>query len=110
MTSYEQHANNNSRMTSLSKKIAPLKGKYSPNLIVIVISKLLKRYVIKTQAPLGTSLFTSAATNQRGFPKGESREAQVRFPEYQEGDRVAVKVGVVQVEKVNDQMGEGRRV
>jgi len=26
------------------------------------------------------------------------------------GDRVAVKVGVVQVEKVNDQMGQGRRV
>jgi len=25
-------------------------------------------------------------------------------------DRVAVKVGVVQVEKVNDQMGQGRRV
>ena len=26
------------------------------------------------------------------------------------GDRVAVKVGVVQVEKANDQMGQGRRV
>jgi len=37
------------------------------------------------------------------FPKGP-REAQVRFPEYKEGtdsDRVAVKVGFVQVEKVN---------
>ena len=26
------------------------------------------------------------------------------------GDRVAVKVGVVQMEKVNDQMGQGRSV
>jgi len=34
---------------------------------------------------MGTSLFTSAVTNQRGLSKGESREAQVRFPEYQEG-------------------------
>src|SRR6218665_3384753 len=49
--------------------------------IVIVISKLLKRYS-KAQ---GTSLFTSAATNQRGVSKGGSREAQVRIPEYQEG-------------------------
>src|SRR6218665_2835088 len=31
MTSYEQHVNNNSRMTSLSKNIAPLTGKGSPN-------------------------------------------------------------------------------
>jgi len=41
---------------------------------------------------------------------GRSREAQVQIPEYQEGDRVAVKVGVVQMEKVNDQMGQGRSV
>jgi len=26
------------------------------------------------------------------------------------GDRIPVKVGVVQVEKVNDQMGQGKRV
>jgi len=26
------------------------------------------------------------------------------------GDRVAVKIGVVQAEKVNDQMGQGRSV
>src|SRR6218665_3557078 len=72
-----------------------------PEVIVIVISRLLKRY----SKAKGTSLFTSAATNQRGFPKGRSREAQVRFPEYQDGDRVPVKVSVVQMEKVNDQMG-----
>ena len=49
--------------------------------IVIVISKFLKLY---SKAKC-TSLFTSAATNQRVFSKGGSREAQVRFPEYQEG-------------------------
>src|SRR6218665_1071749 len=41
--------------------------------------------LLKSQAPQGTSLFTSAATNQRGVSKGGSREAQVRIPEYQEG-------------------------
>ena len=30
--------------------------------------------------------------------------------EEEEGNRVAVKVGVVQVEKVNDQMGQNRSV
>jgi len=53
--------------------------------IVIVISKLigLKRY-LEAKRHQFTSLFMSAATNQRGFPGGWSREAQVRFPEYQE--------------------------
>ena len=46
--------------------------------------KISKRYSKAISAP-GTSLFTSAATNQRGVDKGGSREAQVRFPEYQEG-------------------------
>ena len=41
--------------------------------------------LLKSQAQQGTSLFTSAATNQRGVSKGGSREAQVRIPEYQEG-------------------------
>jgi len=49
---------------------------------VIIISKFLKRY---SQAKR-TSLFTSAATNQRGVSKGGSREAQVRFPEYQRAE------------------------
>src|SRR6218665_334184 len=40
---------------------------------------------IKSQAHQGTSLLTSAATNQRGVSKGRSRETQVQFPEYQEG-------------------------
>src|SRR6218665_2870901 len=41
--------------------------------------------LLKSKAHQGTSLFTSAATNQRGVSKGGSREAQVRIPEYQEG-------------------------
>src|SRR6218665_2458311 len=49
--------------------------------ILIVISRFLQRYSKAKR----TSLFTSAATNQRGFLKGGSREARVRFPEYQEG-------------------------
>src|SRR6218665_964747 len=47
----------------------------------IVISKFLKLY---SKAKC-TSLFMSTATNQRVFSKRGSREAQVRFPEYQEG-------------------------
>src|SRR6218665_1204853 len=43
--------------------------------------------LLKSQAHQGTSLFTSAATNQRGW----SREAQVRFPEYQEKCNKAIK-------------------
>src|SRR6218665_3302829 len=44
-----------------------------------------------------------------GFPKGVKNSPGLisRIPG---GDRVAVKVGVVQVEKVNDQMGQGRSV
>ena len=49
-------------------------------------------------------------TNQREvFQRGVKRSSGPisRIPG---GDRVAVKVGVVQVEKVNDQMVQGRRV
>ena len=50
--------------------------------IIILISRFLKRY-LKAKRTIGTGLFTSAATNQRGgVYKGGSREAQVRFPEY----------------------------
>src|SRR6218665_1763964 len=37
--------------------------------------------LLKSQAHQGTSLFTSAETNQRGVSKRGSREAQVLFPE-----------------------------
>src|SRR6218665_3333746 len=48
---------------------------------VIVNSKLLKRHSKAKRRPQGTSLFTSAASNQRGFPKNSPWEAQVRLPE-----------------------------
>ena len=51
-----------------------------------------------SKAPLksqtqGTSLFTSAASNQRGFPKNSPWEVQVRFPE---GERMRQIRGVFQ--------------
>src|SRR6218665_1099864 len=50
--------------------------------IVIVISKLLKRYskAKRTRAPAYSRTLRRI---KGGFPKGGSREAQVRFPEYQ---------------------------
>src|SRR6218665_3033429 len=47
---------------------------------------------LKSQAQ-GTSLFTSAASNQRGFPKNSQWEAQVRLPE---GERMRQIRGVFQ--------------
>src|SRR6218665_3702476 len=47
---------------------------------------------LKSQAQ-GTSLFTSAASNQRGFPKNIPWEAQVRLPE---GERMRQIRGVFQ--------------
>ena len=71
------------------------------HIIVIIISKLLKRYSKVKR----NSLFTSAATNQRGVKRSSGLISRIPG-----GDRVAVKVGVVQVEKVNDQMGQGKSV
>ena len=47
--------------------------------------------------------------SKEGFQRGVKRRSGPisRIPTE---DRIAVKVGVVQVEKVNDQMGQGRRV
>jgi len=45
-----------------------------------------------------------------GFPKGGQEKLRSYISRIPGGDRVAVKVGVVQVEKVNDQMGQGRSV
>ena len=39
---------------------------------------------LKSQAQ-GTSLFTSAASSQRGCPKGSQKEVRVRLPEGQRG-------------------------
>ena len=72
----------------------------------IKISKAL----LKSQAHQGIiSLFTSAATNQRGFPNGVKRSSGL-FSRIPGRDRVAVKVGIVQMERVNDQMSQGRSV
>ena len=76
-------------------------GKPLDPIIIIVISRFLKRYLKAKR----TKLFTSAATNQRGV--FQSSGPNSRIPG---GDRVAVKVGVVQMEKVNDPMGQGRSV
>ena len=74
--------------------------------IVIVISKFLKRYskAKRTRAPAYSRALRRI---KRGFPKGVKRSSGPvsRIPGE---DRVAVKVSDVQVEKVNDQMGPGR--
>src|SRR6218665_3822069 len=76
--------------------------------IVIVISRFLKRYskAKRTRAP---SYSRALRRIKGGFSKGVKGSSGPisRIPG---GDRVAVKVGVVQVEKVNDQMGQGRSV
>ena len=65
----------------------------------LTIANNRNRNLQTSKAPLesqaqGTSLFTSAASSQRGCPKGSPKEVRVRLPEGQRG-RVAVKVGVV---------------
>ena len=61
------------------------------NVLVIIISKRLKRY-LKVKR---TNLFTSAATNQRGFSRRVVKRSSGPISRIPEGDRVAVKVGVV---------------
>jgi len=61
--------------------------------------------LLKSQAYQGTSLVRSAAANQRGVKSSSGPISRIPGR-----DRVAVKVGVVQVEKVNNQMGQGRSV
>ena len=61
--------------------------------------------LLKSQAHQGTSLFTSATTNQRGgFSKWVVKRSSGPIFRIPGGDRVAVKVGIVQVEKVNDKI------
>ena len=74
--------------------------------IVIVISKLLKRYskAKRTRAPAYSRALRRI---KGGFPKGVKRSSGPisRVPE---GDRVAVRVGVVELGRENDQKGQGR--
>ena len=73
---------------------------------IIVISKLLKRYLKAKR----TRLFMSAATNLRGvFRESGQEKLRVDFQRAR-GDRVAVKVCVVQMARVNDQMDQCRSV
>src|SRR6218665_3575880 len=60
--------------------------------------RLCNRKLQTSKAPLksqaqGTSLFTSAASNQRGFPKNSPWDAQARLPE---GERMRQIRGVFQ--------------
>src|SRR6218665_2852080 len=66
--------------------------------------------LLKSQAHQGTSLFTSAATKQRGSKGGTVKRSSGPISRIPGGDKIAFKVGAVQVEKVNDQMGQGRSV
>src|SRR6218665_2508958 len=79
--------------------------------IVIVISKLLKPYskAKRTRAPA----YSRALRRIKGVSKGRGvKRSSGPISRIPGGDRVAVTVGVVQVEnKVNDQMGrQGRSV
>ena len=78
-------------------------------MVVIVISKFLKRYSKAKRT--GAPAYSRALRRIKGgFQEKLMSDFQdTRTPG---GDRVAIKVGVVQVEKVrpNDQMGQGRRV
>src|SRR6218665_2374540 len=65
-------------------RTSPLQGNLGfPSIDIQHRNRNLKtsKALLKSRAHQGTSLFTSAATNERGFSKGGSREAQVQFPE-----------------------------
>src|SRR6218665_3668990 len=66
--------------------------------------------LLESQAHQGNSLFTSAATNQRVVTKGGVKRSSGPISRIPGGDRVAVKAGVVQVEKGTDLLGQGRSV
>jgi len=55
------------------------------HLIIIAISRFLKRYLKAKRTRVPANSRALRQIKRGGFPKGGSREAQVRFPEYQEG-------------------------
>jgi len=77
--------------------------------IVIVISKLLKRY-LKAKRIRKPAYSRALRRIKGGFPKREIKRSSGPISKIPGGDKVAVKVGVVQMDKVNDQMGQGRSV
>ena len=75
--------------------------------IVIVISKLLKRYskAKRTRAPA----YSRTLRQIKGeFPKGGVKRSSGPISKVPGGDRVAVRVGVVEMGRGNDQKGQGR--
>ena len=78
--------------------------------MIIILDLKTSKVLLKSQAHQVTSLFTSAAMNQRGvFQEGDQEKLRSDF-QGPEGDRVAVKVGVVQMGRVNDQMGQNYKI
>ena|SRR6218665_549393 len=64
--------------------------------------------LLKSQVHQSTSLFASTATNQRRVLQRVVKRSSSPISRGPRGDRVGVKVGVVQMKRVNDQMGQGR--
>src|SRR6218665_2986282 len=62
------------------------------HIVIVIVNSKTSKAPLKSQAQ-GTSLFTSAASNQRGFSKNSPWEAQVRFPV---GERMRQIRGVFQ--------------
>jgi len=62
--------------------------------------------LLKNQAHHGISLFTSAATSQRRVFQRVVKKNSGPISKGHGGNKVAVKRGVVQMGRVNDQMGK----
>jgi len=69
---------------------------------------MISKTLLKSQAHQSTSLFKSAATNIKGFFQRVVKRSSGQISVEPGGDRVAAKVGVVQMGRVNNQMGQGR--
>ena len=76
--------------------------------IIILISSFLKPYlkVKRTRAPA----YSRALRRIKGFSLKGVKRSSGPISRIPGGDRVAVKVGVVQMGRVNDQMGQGKGV
>jgi len=76
--------------------------------IVIVISSLLKSYLKakRTRA----KAYLRALRRTKGFFQRVVKGSSGPISRGPGGDRVTVKVGVIQMGRVNDQMGQGRSV
>ena len=85
------------------------RGSANEHVLVIVILRFLKRY--SKAKSTRASAYSRALRQIKGvFSKGGQEKLRFDFQNTRRGQSIPVKVGVVQVEKVNDQMGQGRRV